>query len=485
MPTIKLTRNQFASFLKDHEQIKQFETLFGMTNEGVRVDPGTVDDGDYLIWDAGSQQWIAKQPDELSKTDDANVTLTLTGLPERSLFNAVGLELGWQGTLAIDRGGTAADNPPDARDNLGLTIGADVQAWDADLDALSALTGTNTIYYRSAANTWLPVTIGGNLSFAGGTLNGNAGTVTSVDASGGSTGLTFTGGPITGSGTLTLSGTLAVANGGTGFSSYAAGNIIYATGATALAKLTIGANGTVMTSNGTAPGWTASSGTGNIARVTSPTFVTPVLGTPTSGTLTNCTGLPIATGVSGLGTGVATFLATPSSANLRSALTDETGTGGAVFATQPQFTNTIGVGAAASASGSGVSFPATQSASTDPNTLDDYEEGTWTPTVTSWTGTITSYTSSGTYTKIGRQVFANATVNMTNNGTGGGFVIVTLPFTTGSAAFAGSGQETAVTGAALSVSAATGSPNMAIFTYSGAYPGATGNNLVISISYFV
>jgi hypothetical protein len=55
------------------------------------------------------------------------------------------------------------------------------------------------------------------------------------------------------------------------------------------------------------------------------------LGTPSSGTLTNATGLPIATGVSGLGTGVATFLATPSSANLRAALTDEVGTGAAYF----------------------------------------------------------------------------------------------------------------------------------------------------------
>lgn len=64
---------------------------------------------------------------------------------------------------------------------------------------------------------------------------------------------------------------------------------------------------------------------------TSPALVTPALGTPASGTLTNATGLPISTGVSGLGTGVATFLATPSSANLRSALTDEVGTGAAYF----------------------------------------------------------------------------------------------------------------------------------------------------------
>jgi hypothetical protein len=63
------------------------------------------------------------------------------------------------------------------------------------------------------------------------------------------------------------------------------------------------------------------------------------LGTPSSGTLTNTTGLPIDTGVSGLGTGVATFLATPSSANLASAVTDETGSGALVFGTAATLTN--------------------------------------------------------------------------------------------------------------------------------------------------
>jgi len=76
-------------------------------------------------------------------------------------------------------------------------------------------------------------------------------------------------------------------------------------------------------------------GTGALVFATSPTLVTPVLGTPASGTLTNATGLPISTGVSGLGTGVATFLATPTSANLAATLTDETGTGSNVFATSP------------------------------------------------------------------------------------------------------------------------------------------------------
>ena len=63
------------------------------------------------------------------------------------------------------------------------------------------------------------------------------------------------------------------------------------------------------------------------------------LGTPASATLTNATGLPISTGVSGLGTGVATFLGTPSSANLATAVTDETGSGSLVFGTSPTVNN--------------------------------------------------------------------------------------------------------------------------------------------------
>jgi hypothetical protein len=84
-----------------------------------------------------------------------------------------------------------------------------------------------------------------------------------------------------------------------------------------------------------------STGSGNNVLSTSPTLVTPILGTPTSVTLTNATGLPISTGVSGLGTGVATFLATPSSANFASVLTDETGSGANVFATSPTLVTPI------------------------------------------------------------------------------------------------------------------------------------------------
>ena len=98
--------------------------------------------------------------------------------------------------------------------------------------------------------------------------------------------------------------------------------------------LTTGITGTLPVANG-GSGVTSSTGIGSVVLSISPILVTPILGTPTSGTLTSCTGLPITTGVSGLGSNVATFLATPSSANLISAVTDETGTGSLVFANTP------------------------------------------------------------------------------------------------------------------------------------------------------
>jgi hypothetical protein len=85
-------------------------------------------------------------------------------------------------------------------------------------------------------------------------------------------------------------------------------------------------------------------GTGALVFANTPTFVTPILGTPQSVTLTNATGLPVATGISGLGTGVATFLATPSSSNLASAVTDETGSGALVFGTSPAITTSLTTG---------------------------------------------------------------------------------------------------------------------------------------------
>jgi hypothetical protein len=107
--------------------------------------------------------------------------------------------------------------------------------------------------------------------------------------------------------------------------------------AVSVIDLTAGVKGILPVVNG-GTGVATSTGTVNVVLSNSPTLVTPALGTPSSAVLTNATGLPISTGVAGLGTGVATFLATPSSANLAAAVTDETGSGALVFGTSPTLT---------------------------------------------------------------------------------------------------------------------------------------------------
>jgi len=108
----------------------------------------------------------------------------------------------------------------------------------------------------------------------------------------------------------------------------------------------------------------------------------------------------------------------------------------------PSFATTIGVGGATpSTSGAGITFPTTQSASTDANTLDDYEEGTFTPT---WLGSTTNPTVSGmqslAYTKIGRLVTITGDMFATSvSGGSGNLSIGNLPFTSASGATGYSG----------------------------------------------
>jgi hypothetical protein len=87
-------------------------------------------------------------------------------------------------------------------------------------------------------------------------------------------------------------------------------------------------------------------------------------------------------------------------------------------------------GGSTSADGTGITFPATQSASSDANTLDDYEEGTWTPTASPSSGSYNGLTTGGWYVKVGRSVTVFAYWNLTASGSAGGnWSLGGLPFT--------------------------------------------------------
>ena len=144
---------------------------------------------------------------------------------------------------------------------------------------------------------------------------------------------------------------------------------------------------------------------------------------------------------------------------------------------------TVALEGAVPNSGTGITFPATQSASSNANTLDDYEEGTWTPALTAGTGSITSFTATGVYTKIGKQVTATCSATLTDNGTGGLFIrIAGLPFVPSAT--------TSVYGINDSVGtmlkgASTAASDIYLQTYNALYPGVTGDVILVTAIYFV
>ena len=199
-------------------------------------------------------------------------------------------------TISIPSSAINTSIPNSLLANSSVTIGSTSISLGGTATAIAGLTslstnqtnyigttsGTVTVKPAAAAGTWtltLPTTAGsaGNALITDGTgiaSWGTVGAVTSVQVSGGTTGLSFTGGPITSSGTITMGGTLGTGYGGTGL--------------TALGTGVQGALGQAVT------------GTGGIVLATSPTLVTPNIGTIASGVLTNATGLPLTTGVTGV-----------------------------------------------------------------------------------------------------------------------------------------------------------------------------------------
>ena len=130
---------------------------------------------------------------------------------------------------------------------------------------------------------------------------------------------------------------------------------------------------------------------------------------------------------------------------------------------------------------SGVKFPTTHIPNSDPNVLDDYEEGTWTPVVTAFVGTIASYTiNSAKYIKIGSLVNLSIDFTIIDKGTATDTIKATLPFTNGSSYCALAGLERRLTGCLAQAEVAPDAPYLTINKYDGSDFIANGHRYVIT-----
>ena len=118
--------------------------------------------------------------------------------------------------------------------------------------------------------------------------------------------------------------------------------------------------------------------------------------------------------------------------------------------------------------------------------LNDYEEDTWTPVVTSTVGTLTTVSATGTYTKIGRLVYIDYNILITANGTGsGGIKVEGLPFAASSYRASGVGFETDAVGFLISSNVIGLTSLFYLNKYDGTYPGGTSYRLQGSLTYKV
>ena len=206
--------------------------------------------------------------------------------------------------------------------------------------------------------------------------------------------------------------------GGTGLTSYTAGDMLYYASGTALSKLTIGSSGAYMSSSGTAPQWTAPAA----LTKTDDTNVTLTLGGSASTALLNAASLTLgwtgtlAVARGGTGTGTAGITAFNNITGYTASGATGTTSTNLVFSTSPSIITPTLVGDATlstgnlvvGTSGKGIDFSATPGTGTS-ELLDDYEEGTFTPTFTGLT--LGNGTISGTYSKVGNIVTVEMAVN--------------------------------------------------------------------------